>query len=87
MELHSPLIEYDCNQILYNIFFILDHTLFKEFLYSVDYRQLEDINISKDKKIKKSIKTIKSTVKLLYDNIEDKLLEDFIIQCQEKFDI
>ena len=84
MDIHSPLIEYDCNQILYNIFFVLNTSLFQEFLYSINYTTIEDINILKDKKIKKVEKTINSTIKLLYDNIEDKLLEDFI---EEKFDI
>ena len=88
MELHSPLIEYDCNQILYNIFFILNNAIFKEFLLSINCHQLEEaISISKEKKVKKSLKTLNSTVKLLYDNIEDKLLEDFIVQCHKKFDI
>ena len=48
----------------------------------------EDIDSFKDSvKIKKSIRTIKDTIKLLYDNLEEEQLVDFLSHCQKKFDI
>ena len=90
MDIHSPLIEYDCNQLLFNLFMVSNYELFQNFLLDLELSSINDTAIFKDslkskKKIK--LKSCKENIGLLYDNIEDNKLEEFLENCKKKFSI
>jgi len=89
MHIHSPLIDYDCNQLLYNLWMVSTPMFLNNLLLNLTQPLIDENSIfkkvNKNKKIK--IAGVKETIRLLYDNITDAQLDEFSTFCKKKFDI
>ena len=101
MNIHSPQIEADAEQILYNIIFISNFKFFNNYLrklvsenYSYEKTDKDIFNLLKDDKLQKQgfqslIKeqNVLKNIKLLYDNISDDILKKFVFNKLKNFEL
>ena len=101
MGLHSPLIEYDMNQVLYNLIFISNFKNFNDYLrneikdnFNYKYTDSDRMNLKEDDKVQKKNfeilqkeNDIYKNINLLFDNISEKELKEFIKMKLKKFEL
>ena len=101
MSIHSPLIEYDCEQILYNIIYVSNFKFFNNYLRKLIYEKYthkktcnDILNLKMDDKIQKEDfnilqkeKNIIKNIRELYDDIPVKILIEFVNNKLKNFDL
>ena len=101
MGLHSPLVEYDMNQVLYNLIFISNFKNFNDYLrneikdnFNYKYTDSDRMNLKEDDKMQKKNfeilqkeNDIYKNINLLFDNISEKELKEFIKMKLKKFEL
>ena len=101
MNIHSPTIEADAEQILYNIIFISNFKFFNNFLrtfisqnHSYNKTDKDVFNLLKDDVLQKQgfdtlikEKNVFKNIRLLYDDISEKTLKIFIKNKLKNFDL
>ena len=101
MGMHSPLIEYDMNQVLYNLIFISNFENFNDYLrseikdnFNYKYTDNDRLNLKEDDKVqKKNFKILQKendiykNINLLFDNITENDLNEFIIIKLKNFEL
>ena len=101
MSIHSPLINSDCEQILYNIIFISDFKFFNNYLRKLISEKFiyiktpnDTFNLLKDDILQKpgfselqTEKNICKNVKLLYENISENILDKLVQNKLKNFDL